>query len=432
MNTKQNPPPINRLIVRGFKSIRDRTELATPKLSLLAGINSSGKSSLMQSLLLMKQTIDATFDPGPLLLDGPNVRFSRIGQLFWQGKTRNDSEKTFDIEFSTGRNKRYRHQFAHVDGKVRLDGLEITDDKGTYSISENLSPAQRDGLHQRYPMPTATKEGHPVKYEIRRNRCSLDIAITDEVTRSEWVTFLSQSVFSVLGSVIHLPGLRGNAERTYPKSLAVTHFPGTFEKYTASILAAWSDSGSAKLEAVGQDLLRLGLTWKVESQIVDDTRVELRVGRLPRPQRGGAKDMVSIADVGVGVSQALPVVVALHAATPGQLVFVEQPEIHLHPRAQAMLAELLADAIGRGVQVVVETHSELLLLSLQELVSRGQIATDDLALHWFERTDDGATTVKSTQLHADGSYGDWPVDFARIRSELDKRYIKNLLGLVRE
>ena len=81
--------------------------------------------------------------------------------------------------------------------------------------------------------------------------------------------------------------------------------------------------------------------------------------------------MVSIADVGFGVSQVLPVLVALIVAEPGRLVYLEQPELHLHPRAQVALAQVLAAAAKRGVRVVAETHSSLLLLAVQTLVAEG-------------------------------------------------------------
>jgi predicted ATPase len=84
----------------------------------------------------------------------------------------------------------------------------------------------------------------------------------------------------------------------------------------------------------------------------DETQVELKVGRLPHGLQGGAHDLVSIADVGFGVSQALPVLVALLAAEPGQLVYVEQPEIHLHPSAQRALATVLSEAARRGVSLL--------------------------------------------------------------------------------
>src|SRR5437773_8682295 len=72
---------INRIQVWGFKSIGDVQTMELRPLTLLAGANSSGKSSLIQPLLLMKQTLEASYDPGALLLHGPNVKFTSVEQL---------------------------------------------------------------------------------------------------------------------------------------------------------------------------------------------------------------------------------------------------------------------------------------------------------------------------------------------------------------
>ena len=156
---------------------------------------------------------------------------------------------------------------------------------------------------------------------------------------------------------------------------------------------------------------------------VNDTQVELRVGRLSRASRNTVGDLVSIADVGFGVSQTLPVLVALHAAKPDQLVYLEQPELHLHPRAQSALAQVLADAANRGVRVVAETHSALLILAVQSLVAEGYIAPDKVKLHWFKRRDDGITEITSADLDEAGAYGDWPEDFAEVALETESRYL---------
>lgn len=123
--------------------------------------------------------------------------------------------------------------------------------------------------------------------------------------------------------VIHLPGLRGNPERTYPVTSVGDAFPGTFQNYVASVISSWRGESSDKLKQLGDDLSVLGLTWKVEARSLNDTQVELRVGRLPKPRQGGARDLINIADVGFGVSQTLPVAVSLLAAQPGQLVYIE-------------------------------------------------------------------------------------------------------------
>ncbi|MDW8234882.1 MAG: AAA family ATPase, partial [Roseiflexaceae bacterium] len=74
---------IQTVILDGFKSFRDRTEVTLGDLTILAGANSSGKSTIMQALLLMKQTLESVFDPGPLLMSGPHVAFSDTAQMVW-------------------------------------------------------------------------------------------------------------------------------------------------------------------------------------------------------------------------------------------------------------------------------------------------------------------------------------------------------------
>ena len=132
---------------------------------------------------------------------------------------------------------------------------------------------------------------------------------------------------------------------------------------------------------------------------------------------------MSIADVGLGVSQSLPVLVALQVAEPEQLVYLEHPELHLHPRAQFAMAQILANAANHGVRVVVETHSSLLLLGVQALVAEGKLAPEQVKLHWFKRDSSGNTKVSSADLDETGAFGDWPEDFADVALEAESRYL---------
>jgi predicted ATPase len=224
-------------------------------------------------------------------------------------------------------------------------------------------------------------------------------------------------------SVIHVPGLRGNPARTYKTTAVGPSFPGTFENYVASVIHHWQATQSMKLKSLGQALEDLGLTWKVEAKQVDDTQVEIRVGRLSHSRKGGAHDLVSIADVGFGVSQTLPVVVALLTAGPGQMVYIEQPEIHLHPRAQIAMAKLMCNAATAGGKVLIETHSASLLLAVQTLVAEGYISPDLVKLHWFKRAANGSTEVVSRDLDQSGAYGDWPEDFGEVSLKAESRYL---------
>ncbi|GAC1354289.1 MAG: hypothetical protein NVSMB38_32350 [Ktedonobacteraceae bacterium] len=224
--------------------------------------------------------------------------------------------------------------------------------------------------------------------------------------------------------VIHLPGLRGNPERTYPVTAVGPEFPGTFETYVASIIGQWqSEAKNDELSKVNNDLLRLGLARQVFVKSIDDTQVELRVNHFPHMKKSDSEDMVSIADVGLGVSQTLPVIVALHAAESDQLIYLEQPEIHLHPRAQSAMAEVLADAALQGKRLVVETHSSLLLLGIQTLVAEGKLPPELVKLHWFTLQEDGSTKITSADLDETGAFGDWPEDFATVTLESEDRYL---------
>lgn len=206
---------------------------------------------------------------------------------------------------------------------------------------------------------------------------------------------------------------------------------GSFENYVARIIRDWEPT---RLKQLGLALEKLGLTWKVEAKQVDATRVELRVGRLTqRNYKQGATDLVNIADVGFGVSQTLPVIVALLAAAPGQIVYIEQPEIHLHPKAQYKMAELLAEAAIRGVKVVIETHSSLLLRGIQTLVTQGKLAPNRVKLHWFTRDNDGATVVNAADLDENGAFGeDWPEDFGEIELNAEQAYLDAVMHKQRE
>src|ERR1700676_3806548 len=87
-------PALSRITVAGFKSIGPERSIEIRPLTLLAGANSSGKSSIMQPLLLLKQTLEAPYDPGPLKIDGPNVKFTSTEQFLSKGK----SELRVEIE----------------------------------------------------------------------------------------------------------------------------------------------------------------------------------------------------------------------------------------------------------------------------------------------------------------------------------------------
>jgi hypothetical protein len=377
----------------------------------------------MQPILMMKQTLEAPYDPGTLLIDGPNVRFTSAEQFL----SRIDCEGMG--KFSMGLEVKSSISFNETFISKPLSGMEI--DEISYNDDEGITILRPDMKQEEiiaaYPRWGRICLKNP-KYNtltIERNRCFLELKIINKSDEPfSGATGWSRTFSNAILSLIHVPALRGNPERNYKKTSVGPMFPGTFEIYAASIIHHWQTNEDTRLNGLGTALELLGLTWKVSSKKVDDVSVEVMVGRFVHKTDRSSKDLVSIADVGFGISQILPVIVALLTAGPGQLVYIEQPEIHLHPLAQTAMAQILADAANRGVKVVAETHSSLLLLGIQSLVAEGKLSPDKVKLHWFKRrTEDGVTEVTSADLDKAGAFGDWPEDFSSAEMDADARYI---------
>lgn len=425
---------ISRITVSGYKSIYDEQSIEIRPLTILAGANSSGKSSMMQPLLLLKQTLEATYDPGPLLLDGPYLQFTSIEQVVPHFDSRKhelltveltlQSKSFIKLAFNLAKRKTQIKEMATGNAED-LKFVKFRLGMSHQTILTNLRHSEEDKDAIEFLASMSSEGG---KLTIIRDRCFLRLVGT-ALSINTLIPLLFPKKWAEdeekhLRKMIHLPGLRGNPERTFPVTAVGPMFPGAFQEYTASIIAQWqAEKRNRNLRFLGKYLEKLGLTWKVSAKAINDAQVELQVGRLSQATNNSTTDMVNIADVGVGVSQVLPVLVALLVAEPGQLVYIEEPEIHLHPRAQSAMAEILADAAKRRVRVVIETHSQLLLLGIQTLVANGSLSPDLVKLHWFHRRRDGSTQVTSADLDEAGAFGNWPEDFAEVALEAESRYL---------
>lgn len=395
------PEATAKLILERFRVFRARTELRLGKLTLLAGANSSGKSSALLGALLLKQTLDAPFDPGPLRLSGGHASVASFDDLRTRGShgpvvlgVETTDRQTMEISFDRG-----------VDGEIAVVSMLSRGARG---------PAVRLEVGKRW-----------AGREVARNRFLLGSSVQRRAGEVA-VPWSASRAAQTIARILHVPGLRSPPERDYPVTAIGDPFEGRFDPYVASVLVAWQRSGDKRLAKTAGDLRALGLTWKVRARRKSDTHVAIEVGRLPRPQRGGANDVVELADVGVGVSQALPVIVALHQATRGQLVYVEQPELHLHPRAQRAMAAILVAAAARGVRVVVETHSSLLLLGIQTEIAAGDtlLSPSEVQLHWFARDPKtGDAHLTSRTLDENGAFADWPADFDDVELSAQADYL---------
>lgn len=420
---------ITKIAVKGFKSIAEECAIDIRPLTILAGANSSGKSSIMQPLLMLKQTLEAPYDPGPLLLYGPNVQFTEVSQ-FLSTLVGEKGADRFQIRIGTSISN-FPHSMEIIFGKGS-SGIEIVEmtSKGK---SDDDPPVFPEHLTLYPEMSLEEIKALTDQYMIfriagingvKRSRCFLRLVSQGDsksLNLDTTVKLISDPESDIL-ETIYLPGLRDGPERIDNLTSTGTLYPGGFENYVASLIHEWQETKDKRLKMVADALYTLELTGKVGAQKVGDVGIEVQVGRLPH-DRNDETDMVNITDVGLGVSQVLPVLVALIAAEPGQLVYIEQPELHLHPRAQVALAQVLADAAKRGVRVVAETHSSLLLLGVQTLVAEGDLPPELVKLHWFTRREDGITKVDSVDLDEAGTYGEWPMDFDDVSLNLQSRFL---------
>lgn len=439
-------------------------------LTVLAGANSSGKSTFLQALLVLKQTYDSPSDPGPLKLTGPNVEFDHGGQLaHYVPRLRavparhalalgaefgefGSARSSFSIDSSgsvslleSGYERSGNFTRLLPDQEIQASELRTTQDtvqEDTDRTLELQAAMQTEGIRLLTASNRSFVELHMVRPPTdglndgngANGRAAEIFAGFDDMARRQPVQSGPSSVVVryTLARLLHVPGITGMALRRYPNSRITGEYVGLFTDYHASIVADWtSDSAwlgraDGALALVEKWLKDLGMTSKLVARVQGGAYVEIFVGRTLERPKNKKNDLVNIADVGVGVAQVLPILVALAAATEHNTLVIQQPELHLHPRAQAQLAEIICGVIKeKRCTVLIETHSDVFLRRLRSVIAEGELPANDAVFHWFKRDEkSGATTVTTVMPDEQGRSGEWPVDFADVQLDEQKRYIK--------
>jgi hypothetical protein len=302
---------ITRISVKGFKSLAEECSIEIRPLTILAGANSSGKSSIMQPLLMMKQTLEASYDPGALLIAGPNVLFTSTEQFL--SKSNGKASDSFKIKFDLNSSFSLTETFKKEPKKV----IDITE--MTYLEGEKAITTLRPGMGHKALLSTVPwlvdvwnnfikTQGKKIEDDLElrtyRIRCFLDIGYfpikkADDATFAQpiLVQYMSDTFGTPLRGILHISALRGNPQRTYKITAVGSQFPGRFEDYFASIIYHWQVSKDTRLKELRRCLEHMELTSRVGAKAVDDTQIELLVGRLPASSINSSKDMVSIADL---------------------------------------------------------------------------------------------------------------------------------------
>lgn len=436
---------LTQLAFENFKSWRDTGEVRLAPITALFGSNSSGKSSLLQMLLLLKQTAkspdraqvlnlgddrslvalgtfqEALFDhnleaplevsmtwtlPTPLQIADP-ARES--GTLF----------KDSTIGFSTA-----IHWQAN--GKPGSGRVAVREMKYRFS-DETFGMTQIDGKSQEYDLSVSPAkggfkfirtQGRPWKLPPPAKCYGFPDQVRAYYQNASFLSDLELQLEKLFDRIFYLGPLREYPKRQYPWAGAQPEDMGLRGERVVDALLASRESG-VKLsrgkgrkrqtleERVAEWLKELGLihSFQVRPITAGGQLFQVWVRRAPEAAE------VLITDVGFGVSQILPVITLCYYAPEGSTLLLEQPEIHLHPKVQAGLADVLIDAMKtRGIQIILESHSEHLLRRLQRRVAEEELTPDQAALY-FSSTEKGESRLTPLELDPYGNITNWPKDF---------------------
>jgi predicted ATPase len=427
------------LQLTNFKSWDDTGPIRLAPLTILFGRNSSGKSSLLQSLLLMKQTAES-LDPRQVLNLGSTDAYvdlgtyqdvvrdhnadSRIGFSFsWHlqeqvalrqvGSNQLRSDRFgFDVEVGqegTGQIREisvHKMTYAIDPGSGRLVGM-VRNGRGEYELtSTRMSLTRRRGRPQSLPEPI---------------RCyAFPDAVFNAYQNADFLSDLSLQFDELMSGVSYVGPLRERPQRSYQwRGNSPSSVGPRGENTVAAILAARRQGRRMGRESTPGRPYRsfegnLGY-WLKQMGVIDEFAVEEIASGTDlyelRVTVCGGSTRVSVTDVGFGVSQVLPVLVQVFYAAPGTSVVLEQPEIHLHPAAQSALGDVLLAAVrDNKSQLLVETHSEHLLHRVQRRIAEEEIAANDVALYFVE-TQGGRSEIHELKVDDYGNIINWPQDF---------------------
>ena len=427
---------LNHLSFKNFKAWPE-ADLTFGKVTGFFGTNSAGKSSLLQFLLMLKQTRNAT-DRRMVLDLGGESDFVSLG-TFSDIIHRHDETKSMwwrldwtmpdELDLAASGGPAMRGSCLTTECEVGLtnERLQCRDltygfDDVKFSLLPNSSGVDSFDLvtegtdfeflrTQGRPSPFPA----PVKTHLFPNRARSSFQNAD---------FLGDFEFAyeeLMDSIYYLGPLREHPRRDYHWAGASPADVGQRgERTVDAILAATRDDKRLRLKPAGRGvrtksfqeviahwLNELGLIRGFEiNEIAPDTNLYRAVLRTS----SFAAD-TALPDVGFGVSQVLPALVLLYYVPEGATVLMEQPEIHLHPAVQSGLADLMLNvAEVRNVQIVVESHSEHLMRRLQRRVAEEKANAEDVKLY-FVYSQRGDAHAADLQLNVFGEIENWPDKF---------------------
>jgi predicted ATPase len=353
--------------LRNFKAFADEV-IPLSGLTLLSGLNSSGKSTVLQAFALLRQSHDA----GALISGAPDSGFLLNGDL---------------VELGVGRDVRHE---AWVPTERQSGAIEIGLADGEQSWLWSAVYGTEDDLLSLNPSSDST-------------------GLTDLALFGPGFQYLRAD--------------RVNPAVSYPRSHAALRrgFLGARGEHTVNFLRLHQDDEVLDKirhpDAASGTLLRQTEAWlgylcpgvNLSATGIDGTDT-VRLAYSFGTAGLSSSNQYRPTNVGFGLTYVLPIVVACLTARPGILILLENPEAHLHPRGQSAMAELMARAVAAGAQIIVESHSDHVLNGMRIAVKDKLLTPDRLQLLYF-RSEDSVKRIDSPKVGANGTVSQWPTGF---------------------
>jgi predicted ATPase len=421
---------IKRMGLTNFKSWRE-LDIELGPITMLFGTNSAGKTSVLDALLALKQTA-ASFDRGRHFnFGGSEKDYIDLGS-FRDVVFEHDTDQRITIELSwrplasiplappdlSPEQLSYRVRWRLLKNDVVIERL-------SYGTPQQFFRMERSGPdNYRYTVPPGHKDrpGRPPNLPSPESCYAIPPKVTDYYEDLDLLEF-NRQFESLMGRIAYLGPLRDYPKRTYPWTGEAPQVIGPRGQSTIEALIAAErrrparrrrDTSPPLLDSVVHWMQYLGLVRNFRLTAIDkDQRFyETRVCVVEDTVDGSLDN--SLIDVGFGVSQVLPVVTQLFFVPEGSIVLLEQPELHLHPSAQAGLADLfLTAAQERNLQLIIESHSEHLLTRLQRRIAEAEqplANPDDIKLYFCEIGVQGFR-IAPVWVNIFGEIENWPDNF---------------------
>ena len=413
---------LRRLQLENFKAWK-KADMRLAPLTGLFGTNSSGKTSILQFLLMLKQTVESSDRALVLNLNGNYVELGTFFEIVTDNNPKN--RITFSINWNQNLDKFYgmsidietKSIISQINNEIvpiHFSFYSNPDDSPNRVGSEIVFKRETSG---NYKVTTISDDDGIAENEAQYRSKFYEFDTWDPKYRTNYEAKDVSYYINTFFNVFHYLGpLREYPKRNYTWGGERRSQLGNRGEFAIECILASRERGD-KIEHKGEtySLETYLAMWLRELGMIQDFKIDsiTEGGRLfeVRVRQTEKSPYVLLTDVGFGVSQILPVLTLCYYTPKGSILLMEQPEIHLHPRVQAGLADVFIDAIHkRGVQIILESHSEHLLRRLQLRIAQEKFSNDEAALYFCE-VKQGYSELLDLQLDAFGNIKNWPDNF---------------------